>query len=126
MNTVQEWNRATSRISTLTAQGHDAIVKRLHDLESEWDIDRALMANFAIVGSATLSAGLLKNRRWLALLGVQLAFLLNHAVRGWCPPASVFRRLGFRTQQEIQAERHLLLRALESALPHRDRPVIAG
>jgi hypothetical protein len=37
-------------------------------------------------------------------------------VAGWCPPVLVYRRLGFRTQKEIAAER----RELEMALL--DRP----
>ena len=35
-------------------------------------------------------------------------FLLQHAVQGWCPPVPVFRRLGFRTQPEIDHERYAL------------------
>ena len=35
-------------------------------------------------------------------------FLLQHAVQGWCPPLPVFRRLGFRTQTEIEEERYAL------------------
>jgi hypothetical protein len=35
-------------------------------------------------------------------------FLLQHAVQGWCPPVPVFRRLGFRTQTEIDYERYAL------------------
>jgi hypothetical protein len=29
------------------------------------------------------------------------AFLLQHAIQGWCPLIQLFRRLGFRTQTEI-------------------------
>lgn len=35
-------------------------------------------------------------------------FLLRHAVQGWCPPLPVFRRLGARTQSEIDHERYAL------------------
>jgi len=35
-------------------------------------------------------------------------FLLQHAVQGWCPPLTVFRRLGFRTAGEIARERYAL------------------
>ena len=35
-------------------------------------------------------------------------FLLQHAVQGWCPPVPVMRRLGFRTEREIDAERTAL------------------
>jgi hypothetical protein len=36
---------------------------------------------------------------WLLLPGVVAAFLLQHAIQ--VPPVPVFRRLGFRTQTEI-------------------------
>jgi hypothetical protein len=55
-----------------------------------------------------LTLGLTLDRRWLFLpLGVA-AFLLQHAVQGWCPPVSVFRRLGVRTAGEIARERYAL------------------
>jgi hypothetical protein len=112
-------------IDDCSDQGRDALVRRLADLDHEWDIDRALMANFALVGGTAFSVGLaryadtplLEPRRkgLLYFFGVQLAFLMVHAVAGWCPPAPVFRRLGFRTKGEIEAERHALLRSLETA-----------
>jgi hypothetical protein len=33
---------------------------------------------------------------------------LQHATQGWCPPVPVFRRLGIRTQTEIDHERYAL------------------
>lgn len=33
---------------------------------------------------------------------------LQHALRGWCPPLPVLRRLGFRTRAEIDRERYAL------------------
>lgn len=31
-----------------------------------------------------------------------------HAFQGWCPPVNLFRRLGVRTQREIDEERYAL------------------
>ena len=42
---------------------------------------------------------------WGLLFWTQMGFLVHHAVKGWCPPLPVFRRLGFRSAQEISAER---------------------
>src|SRR4051794_23816405 len=39
-------------------RGHDAIIERLAELDREWDIDRALMLNFAVVGAATFATGM--------------------------------------------------------------------
>jgi hypothetical protein len=83
-------------------------------LDREWDLDRALMASFALLGGLTFALGLrsIRARRkangWLVLFGTQLGFLLFHAVHGWCPPVPVLRRLGFRTAREIEAERHAI------------------
>ena len=35
-------------------------------------------------------------------------FLLQHALQGWCPPLPLLRRLGVRTQAEIERERYAL------------------
>ena len=48
------------------------------------------------------------DRRLLILPVMVAGFLLQHAVQGWCPPVPVFRRLGFRTANEIDAERYAL------------------
>ena len=108
-------------------QGREAIVARLGELDREWDIDRLLMANFAVAGGVAYVAGLhrylqpppwrTRPTRLLYLLGAQFGFLLLHATVGWCPPAAVWRRLGARTKSEIDLERSLLLEALEPRLP---------
>lgn len=36
------------------------------------------------------------------------AFLLQHALQGWCPPVPFFRKRGVRTPAEIAAERNAL------------------
>ena len=88
---------------------------RLAELDREWTVDRALMLNFAIVGSLTASLTmrtLYRERKlgaWGALFFTQMAFLAHHAIWRWCPPMPVFRRLGFRSAREISDERAVLL-----------------
>jgi hypothetical protein len=55
-----------------------------------------------------VTLGATVDRRWFALPAVIGAFLLQHAVQGWCPPLPVFRQLGFRTASEIDYERYAL------------------
>ena len=81
---------------------------RLQDLDEEWDIERTLEANAAAVSLVGLALGRLISRRWYFLPTAVATFLLQHAVQGWCPPVSVFRRLGVRTQREIDEERYAL------------------
>ena len=102
-------DRKTERaIRVVEAQGDAAVVERLRELDREWDIDRVLMLNFsALVFIQLLLAR--KNKKWLWGPLIQTPFLFMHATLGWCPPSLWFRPLGFRTRQEIQAEREVLM-----------------
>lgn len=82
---------------------------RLGEIEREWDIDRAIMLAFAAMGTAALALGVRRNPRWRFPLAAQVVFLVLHSVVGWSPQDAVLRRLGFRTRQEIEAERSKLL-----------------
>ena len=94
------------------AAGPSSIVKRLEDLESEWDIERLLESNAgtAVVIGCVLGATV--DRKWFALPAIVGAFLVQPALQGWCPPLPVFRPLGVRTAQEIESERKMLRQAL--------------
>lgn len=84
------------------------ISKRIIELDSEWDIERYLEANAAILTVIGSAMGLKKGRIWFILPLTVAIFLLQHAVQGWCPPVSVFRRLGIRTRREIEVEKYAL------------------
>lgn len=86
----------------------ERIEERLGQLDREWDIERALEANASTFALAGLTLGFVADRRWLALPVLVAGFLLQHAIQGWCPPLPVLRRLGFRTQREIDRERYAL------------------
>ena len=88
--------------------GPAAIDRRLAELDAEWDIERLLEANAATASLIGVTLGATVDRRWFALPAVVGAFLLQHAVQGWCPPLPVFRRLGLRTASEIDYERYAL------------------
>lgn len=87
------------------------IDQRLAELDREWDTERALQTNFALVSLAALGLAAGVNRRWLALAVAVPVFMVQHALQGWCPPLAILRRLGFRTAREINDER-FALRAL--------------
>lgn len=81
---------------------------RLAELDREWDIERTLEANAAGFSLLGLTLAVTVNRRWLALPAGVAAFLMQHALQGWCPPVVLFRRLGVRTAAEIARERFAL------------------
>lgn len=112
-HTAAEVNAKIDRLTRATvadtaSEGRDAIVARLRDLDREWDVDRALMALFVVVGGVTSELGR-RYRGWANVFRVQQLFLGMHATVGWCPPLVVLRRLGFRTSREIGEERAMLI-----------------
>ena len=96
------------RVAGIAAAGRESINRRLAELDYEWDIERTLEANAATLIAAGAGLALLTDRRFAFVPLVVGSFLLQHAVQGWCPPLPVFRRLGIRTQSEIDYERYAL------------------
>lgn len=86
----------------------EKIDQRLLELDREWDIERALEANAATISVFGVLMGLMGRRMFYLLPGLVGGFLLQHAISGWCPPAPLLRRLGFRTSAEIHRERYAL------------------
>jgi hypothetical protein len=95
-------------VACYAQRGPEAITQRLHELDHEWDIERTLEANASTVALVGLGLGAFVDRRFFALPAVVAGFLLQHAIQGWCPPLNLFRRLGVRTQTEIDEERYAL------------------
>lgn len=85
-----------------------ALTRRIDELDREWDIERLLQTNAATLALLGLALGTAANRRWLALSGGVLGFLLMHGIQGWCPPLPLLRGLGVRTRGEIDRERFAL------------------
>lgn len=81
---------------------------RIAELEREWDVERTLEANASTLALTGAVLGTTVNRRWFWLTGGVLGFLFQHATSGWCPPLPVLRRLGVRTQNEIDQEKYAL------------------
>jgi hypothetical protein len=87
----------------------NTVARRLRELDREWDIERVLEANASTLALAGLGLGVFVHRAFLALPAAVMAFFLQHALQGWCPPVPLFRRLGIRTAYEIDEERYALM-----------------
>lgn len=88
---------------------------RLAELDKEWDVERLLIVNASTLVVISTLASL--RYRPLALVPIAVGgFLLQHGLKGWCPPLALFRRGGMRTRQEIDLERYSL-KALRGDLP---------
>lgn len=84
------------------------IAGRIEELDKEWDIERTLETNASILASLGMVLGFSRSKRWFLLSGIVTGFLLQHSIQGWCPPVSLFRRLGVRTRKEIDIEKYAL------------------
>jgi hypothetical protein len=94
------------RIRDAAARGDAA--ERIAALGREWDIERILETEMAVTGLAGLGLGIAVNRKFLILPGFAAAMMLLHAVQGWYPLLPLLRRVGARSQDEIERERYAL------------------
>ena len=101
-------------ISYYSQQNRASIQNRIDQLEEEWDIERTLELNAALLSLIGVGLSAVVGRRWLILPAVVTIFLTQHALQGWCPPLTLFRRLNIRTQKEIETEKHALLDLLNN------------
>lgn len=107
---VNAWirSRTEDNIKRHKSAGNKLIDRRLVELDHEWDMERTLEANASALALIGLVLGMTANKKWLALPTIVAGFLFQHALQGWCPPVPVFRRLGFRTADEIDDEKYAL------------------
>ena len=95
-------------LEVYTSDKVDEIDDRIQELDKEWDIERSLELNAAVVALTGTVLGLVLNKRWFAVPIVVGAFLTQHAIQGWCPPLPLLRKFGFRTRKEIDKEKYAL------------------
>ena len=97
------------RVASYSGKSEAEISARIKELNKEWDIERYLGVNMSTLAMSGLAAGALsKNKNWLILPAIVLAFFFQHAVQGWCPPLPLLRKLNIRTSKEIEQEKYAL------------------
>ena len=129
INTAEEINawireETEKRIAHLKAAGPEAIERRLRELDEEWDIERRLETNASCAVLVGVALGTFVDKRFFVLPAIVGGFLLQHALQGWCPPVPIFRRMGVRTQSEIEEERYTL-KALRGDFDDISHPALA-
>jgi hypothetical protein len=105
--------RTNNNIRRYANSSEEVIHGRIEELDREWDIERTLEVNASALALSGLLLGVIVNRKWLALPGVVLSFLLQHGLQGWCPPLPMLRKMGIRTRSEIDREKYELRALLE-------------
>ena len=104
-STAESIAEATRRkVRDQAARSRGEIGQRIAELEQEWDVERVLEANASTLALTGAVLGTTVNKAWFWLTGTVLTFLFQHATSGWCPPLPVIRKLGVRTQAEIDQE----------------------
>jgi hypothetical protein len=89
-------------------KSHESISNRIKKLNQEWDTERVLEVNAASLVIISTILGLTSRRCWFILTGAVGAFLMQHAISGWCPPLPIVRKLGIRTSEEISNDKVVL------------------
>ncbi len=96
-------------ISIYRNASYDDLTCRLDELEHEWDTERVVELNDAILMTAVSIIGLTtKKPGWYFLGGVIGLFLAGHALQGWSPAQESIRGIGIRTPSEINIEKTAL------------------
>jgi hypothetical protein len=114
--------RADAEIVRLEGAPVAQIDRRLQELDAEWDVERLLQTNASVIVLLGLALATTVSKTFLLLPAGVFGFFAQHDLQGWCPPIPVFRRLGVRTQREIERERYALkaLRADFDQVPAKD------
>ncbi|MDQ0413346.1 DUF2892 domain-containing protein [Mesobacillus stamsii] len=105
-------SRTKRNIEQYTEKSDEDIKARIKELDYEWDTERTLEVNFALIVIVTTFIGAIRNKKWSLISTIAAVFMLQHSLQGWCPPLSVIRRLGVRTATEILEEKEALKRVL--------------
>lgn len=88
-------------------QGRDAIDNRIKELDTSWDMERALQLNAAIL----VLGGILlykNNKKWAILSIFATAILAQQAFMGNCGPFKFMKFFGVRSRKEIDKEKFAL------------------
>lgn len=97
-----------SNINKYAGAGVEEIDQRLRELDSEWNIERIIEIEAPTMIGLGAVLGAAVNRSWFALSAMAASMVILHNMQGWYPMLPLFRRLGIRTQNEIEQERSAL------------------
>lgn len=84
----------------------DELTRRITQVDYEWDFDRTVETEASLMGLLGLGLGIVVDKRFLMIPAFVSTMLVLHATHGWYPLLPLFRRMGVRTQDEIDRERY--------------------
>jgi hypothetical protein len=95
-------------IARYAAEGQPGIDQRLRELDREWNTERAIEVEAPMMIGLGIALGNLHDRKWFAVSAMAAGMVILHSVQGWYPLLPLFRRMGLRSQYEIEQERNAL------------------
>ncbi|MGV3742468.1 MAG: hypothetical protein ACO1NO_09195 [Burkholderiaceae bacterium] len=84
------------------------IDRRLAELDREWNVERFIETEAPLMIGLGIALGMTRGRKWFGLSAMAASMVILHGVQGWYPLLPIFRRLGVRSQNEIEEERTAL------------------
>jgi hypothetical protein len=100
--------RLRENIARYAHADRQAIDRRLSELDREWNTERLIETEAPLMIGLGIALGLAHNRRWFGMSALAAGMVILHNLQGWYPLLPVFRRLGIRSQNEIEQERNAL------------------
>lgn len=98
-------NQTIESIDSHFSSNENQITDRINELNHEWDMERIIEVNAASLVIISTILGLKCSPKWFLVTTGVGAFLLQHALQGWCPPVPLARQMGVRTAEEINHEK---------------------
>lgn len=100
--------RLRENIARYADGDRQAIDRRLSELDREWNTERLIETEAPLMIGLGIALGLAHHRRWFGVSALAAGMVILHNLQGWYPLLPVFRRLGIRSQNEIEQERNAL------------------
>lgn len=96
------------RINRYKGASPIAIDQRLDKLDREINIERAIELEAPMMIGLGVVLAALQDKRWAMLSAFAASMVIFHNLQGWYPLLPIFRRMGIRTQNEVEQEREAL------------------
>lgn len=100
--------RLRSSVSQYAHADRQEIDRRLQELDREWNVERLIETEAPLMIGLGIALGVIHDRKWFAVSATAASMVILHSLQGWYPLLPVFRRLGIRSQNEIEQERNAL------------------
>jgi hypothetical protein len=100
--------KTEERVLRTAEKGPEAVDRRLRELDNEWDVVSLLKLHAVTIGLKYILFTSIVSKKYMWVPAVVGAMYAEQTSRGWSPPYALFKKLGWRTKEEIDEERYAL------------------